>query len=602
MRRDLAISAVLALLVFAALGRVAGHEFVTYDDPVYVTDNAHVRAGLTSSGVLWAIETVHGGNWHPLTWVSHMLDCALFGLAPGGHHLTSLVLHAANTVLLFFLLERMTSAPWSSAFVAALFGLHPLHVESVAWVAERKDLLSTLFWMLALLAYLGWVRQSRPGRYVFSLVLFALGLLAKPMVVTLPFVLLLLDYWPLARMQEPARAVRRCLLEKVPFIVLGAASSLITFFAQRAEGAVATVDELPLALRVENAPVAYVRYLGKTLLPQHLAVYYPLPPHWPAWQVAGSVAILVLTTVFTLGSARSRPYLLVGWLWFLVTLLPVIGLVQVGSQSMADRYTYVPLIGIFLSATWWAMDSVAGLPSASPFLASAACAVVAAAGTASWFQAAHWKDSVALFSHAVSVVPNNAITELGLGYALARQGKAAEAAPHYRDALRLAPDNFDANYWLANDLAQRGEFRAAAERYAAAARAKPGLPSVQNNLGIALMKQGRLEEAIAAYSEALRLDPGYARAANNLAGALASAGRTDEAKAHYLEAIRIDPAYAEAHINLGNLLVSQNRIAEAVAQYRDALRLRPDDSSVRAKLEAALARPAAPVDLGAAVH
>jgi tetratricopeptide (TPR) repeat protein len=561
---------------------VRHHEFVNFDDPQYVVDNRPVQAGLTWPGLSWAFTARHAGNWHPLTWLSHMLDVQLYGLDPGAHHVTSVLLHVASTVLLFGLLHGMTGAMLRSGFVAALFAVHPLHVESVAWVAERKDVLSGLFFVLTLRAYAAYVRRPQPRRYGLVLALFALGLMAKPMLVTLPLVLLVVDFWPL---QRPF--TRRLILEKLPLLALAAVSSVITLVVQRQSGAVKGLEALPLDRRLANAAVAYVAYVGKMLWPTGLAAIYPYPASLPAWRVAGAVSILAAVSIAALRTARSRPYLLAGWLWYLVTLVPVIGLVQVGSQPMADRYTYIPLIGLFIAGAW-ALPDRALAPAA--VLAVAGCAVAARA------QVGHWRNSAALWEHAVAVTHDNHRAETNLGHALAKQGRTGEAIPHYLEALRIAPDFAEAHNDLGHALAEQGRTSEAIAHYSEAVRLLPGYVEARNNLAVALSGEGRNDEAIRQFSEALRLDPALAVSHNNLGAALAKQGNFPEALREFSEAVRIDPDYADAtrnmalaHNALGAALADQRKTDEAMAHYAEAVRLAPDLTDGHANLAAALA-------------
>lgn len=551
-------SLLLAAAVLAALWPVLGNGFLAYDDDRYVTDNPKVQAGLTAPGVAWAFGSLHAANWHPVTWISHMLDTELYGDRPAGHHLTSLLLHAANTVLLFLLLDRMTGLAWRSAIVAALFGLHPLHVESVAWIAERKDMLSTFFWLLAIAAYLGHVRRPRASRYGLVVLLVALALASKPMPVTAPFTLLLLDYWPLGRLgPADARAAPRrrflwLVVEKLPLLGLSVASSVVTLLAQRAGGALAAVDALPLSSRVANAAVAYAAYLGKTLWPARLAVHYPHAlGDLPGWKVAAAVALLGALTLLVFRERRRRPYLPFGWLWYVGTLVPVIGLVQVGSQAMADRYTYVPLIGIFVIVAWGSADLLEWVPRRASRQRRAAAGTAsdgrAPAGsdrgaerapgllaglaivltlvllaTGSWVQARRWSDTVTLFEYALAAAGPSAKAHNVFGQALGAQGRPQEAIEHYRRALALNP------------------------RFAMA----------RNNLGGALSVLGRTDEAIREYEEAIRIVPAYPEAHNNLGTALAASGRTREAIEHFTLALAARPDYGKAHANLAAALYS----------------------------------------------
>jgi len=534
-RRRLQLLVCLSLIVatVGAYWQVRNHDFVNYDDDIYITENRYVQADLTWEGIIWAFTTTHASNWHPLTWLSHVLDCQIYGLNSGRHHVTSLLFHVVNTLLLFVVLKRTTGALWRSALVAALFALHPLHVESVAWVAERKDVLSTFFWMITIWGYIVYVERPGFGRYLLVLVLLALGLMAKPMLVTLPFVLLLLDYWPLGRFQfgsgeRQAKSQKSMNLsyqmllllhlvrEKIPFFAVAAVSCVVTFLAQQSGGALTSLDQLPLNLRVANAVVSYVSYMGKIIWPHHLAVIYPHPGTLPIWQAAAAGLLLVCISVFVIRAAQRSPYLLVGWLWYIGTLVPVIGLVQVGSQAMADRYTYVPLIGLFIVVAWGVADLVARWPYRRLVLATSAGLVLSVFTVCTWLQVSHWRHSIALFKHTLDVTANNHFAHNNLANALAEQGKLEEAVSHCRKALQI----------------------------------KPKMATVHNNMGMILYRQGKFDEAIAHYSEALQIKPDYADAHNNLGAALHRQGKFDEAIAHFSEALWIMPDYADAHNNV----------------------------------------------------
>jgi protein O-mannosyl-transferase len=534
MRWKLFICLALTVATLMVYWPVGSHEFINYDDAQYVTDNSHVTTGLTRDNIVWAFTATHEANWHPLTWLSHMADCELYGLNPTGHHLTSLFLHLLNALLLFLLLTRMTGALWRSAFVAALFALHPLHVESVAWVAERKDVLSALFWMLTLLAYTGYVARPARWKYLLALCAFAFGLMAKPMLVTLPFVLLLLDYWPLGRIRNgkaaeippqagsariyfiQTKSIPRLIWEKVPFIVLSVVSSVITIIAQHKDGAVASTIELSLPRRVGNALVSYADYIGKMIWPHRLAVFYPFPLSLPLWKVAGSTVLLVGLSITVFRARRRAPWFMVGWLWFVGTLVPVIGLVQVGFQSMADRYTYLPLIGLFIVIAWGFPDLLRGWRH--QHIALVLSAVLVLSGLASYTrrQLDNWKDSVTLFTHALQVTSSNFTAQYNLGSALERLGKYNEAVPHLTMAIRLRPDVAGTYYILGNVLYYQGKLDEAVSHYQWAIRIKPSYGYAHNNLGVALVRQGKLEEAINHYAEALRINPSDAEARQNL--------------------------------------------------------------------------------------
>jgi tetratricopeptide (TPR) repeat protein len=611
LRRPGFLCLLLALATLALYLPVARQGFVNYDDSDYVTENAHVQSGLQWQNVVWAFTTGHASNWHPLTWLSHMLDCQLFGLKAGPEHLVSTGFHIANTLLLFLLLRRMTGALWRSAFVAALFALHPLHVESVAWVSERKDVLSALFFLLTVGAYVRYAeilglesKAQSPGAgaprltlhasryYLVSLTLFTLGLMSKPMLVTLPFVLLLLDYWPLQRFRpstfnpQPTTCFR-LVAEKAPFVLLAAASSVITFIVQRKGGAVST--SLSVGARVANALVSYVRYIGKMLWPQNLSILYPHPGHWPAWQVIACAGLLLAVSAAVILLARRRPYLAVGWLWFCGTLVPVIGLVQVGIQSMADRYTYVPLIGLFIMLAWGIDDLVPVRPWRTRALAIGAALSLAACAFLTERQIRFWRDSEALFRHAVHVTRDNYLAYNNLGFYLSGQGRAAEAMENYRLSLKINPAYEDALNNLGYALAGQKKYADAIPLYLAALRIKPNHAEVHNNLGNALSETGKIDEAIQHYLIVLQQKPDHADAHNNLGIALAMKGKLDEAIPHFHEAIRSKPSYASAHSNLGNALAVQHKLAEAIQEYQESLRLKPEDAQAHNNLGNALA-------------
>ncbi|HEY5229043.1 MAG TPA: tetratricopeptide repeat protein [Opitutaceae bacterium] len=586
--RPLLPGALLFGLVLLAFLPTLRQGFITYDDPVYVTENAHVKGGLTWAGAAWAATSTEASNWHPLTWISHMADCSLFGLEPWGHHLTSVLLHALNALLLFIALRRMTGAGWRSLLVAALFGLHPLHVESVAWVSERKDVLSTAFWMLVLLAYAARderLRRLRPGSrayYVLSLLLFGLGLMCKPMLVTLPCVLLLLDYWPLDRWGRSARSGRWLLVaEKIPFLLLGAAASMVTLAAQRGGEALGSVEDFPIQLRVSNALLAYCGYLGKFLLPRNLCIFYPIPVHQPPlWEPVLAAGLLAGVTAAAIALARRKPYLLVGWLWFVGTLVPVIGLVQVGGQSMADRYTYVPLVGIFIMAAWGLADlagSRAAGQQAAGILSAAAVAVLAALTVG---QLRYWRDGVTLFRHAIAVTEDNWIAHANLYATLSRSSSPAASA-ELRQTLSILADFAQAHETRGNELlALPGRRKDAIKEYRAAIRIMPDLAEPHNRLGAALAgSPGGIPEAIEEFRTAVRLNPDFADAHYDLGVALSGGpGIKGEAVSEFEAAARLNPANAQAHYNLAFLLSKiPGCEGQAVSEYEAVIRLSPDN-------------------------
>jgi Flp pilus assembly protein TadD len=600
-RREVVACLALALLTLAAFGPICSREydFVNFDDDEYVTGNPHVQAGLTPANFRWAWTTFHAFNWHPLTWLSLQCDAQLFGLDPRGFHLTNVVLHVASSIVLFLVLRGMTGAVWRSALVAALFALHPLHVESVAWVSERKDVLSGLFWMLTLAAYVGYARRPGPVRYLLLLVIFALGLLAKPMLVTLPCVLLLLDYWPLRRWEGhapeasaafPPASLRRLIAEKLPLLALAVASSCVTVVAQR--GVVKTWEEFPLRVRVLNALVAYVAYLGKTFCPSGLAVLYPHPgAALPSWPAIAAAVLLAAITGLALWQARTRPYLSVGWLWYLGTLVPVIGLVQIGLQAYADRYTYVPLVGIFVIVAWGLGDLAARgreLRNVAVLLgggAVMACLVV------TMLQVRHWRSSVTLWEHTLAVTSGNAVAHDSLGSALAQQGKTQAALAHFRDAVRIRPDYPDAQYKLAMLLLGQGKAAEARVHAEAALKSSPDDPRPRTCLGLAQLQEGQTDEAARTLEEVVQAHPDFALAVNGLGEARLRQGRVTDALACFLRAAALQPADVLYQSNLAAAYAESGRYDEAISAAERALALasaadRPDQvREIRARLE-----------------
>jgi len=558
MPRPRVIGLLLALVTLLAYLPATHDRFINYDDDDYITQNQVVQRGLTWDGVKWAFTTSHASNWHPLTWLSHMTDCELFHVNPGGHHFVNVLFHVANTTLLFMLLLSLTDALWPSAFIAALFAWHPLHVESVAWVSERKDVLSTFFALLALLAYARFAKENRRRHFWLAVIFFALGLMSKPMLVTLPFVMLLLDYWPLHRIQNPESKdwkVRHCVFEKWPFFMLAALSSTIAFLAQRNE-AVASLVKVPLSLRFENAFVSCGDYLLKMIWPLHLAVFYPLPKHiaWPL--VATAAALLALISAAVWLERRRRPWLPVGWLWFLGTLVPVIGLVQVGDQAMADRYTYFPLIGIFIAVTF----TIAEWTGRFRFLKSASVIIgvliLFACLVLTENQLRYWHDSESLFSHAIAVTKDNALAHLNLGAALEEQNKPEESLMEYQKALALDPNRHEIYNNIGKLLNDEGKPEAALNYCHEAVRLNPKSPFSHNNFGIVLVKLGHFDEALGQFSQAAQLDANYAPPRFQIGRILLMQGHDAEAMPFFHEALQIDPDNLQIIIYLARVLAS----------------------------------------------
>jgi tetratricopeptide (TPR) repeat protein len=575
----------------AVYAQAAHFDFVNFDDPDYVTANPHVRGGFTAENVAWAFTSTDAANWFPLTRLSHMLDYRLFGMAAGWHHLSNVLLHGLAVLLLFAFLNRATHRQWLSAWVAFMFALHPLHVESVAWVAERKDVLSALFAMLALWCYVRWVERPSPRRYLMVVLAFALGLMAKPMVVTLPLVFLLLDVWPLGRGPRWR--------EKIPLFALSAASAAATWLVQQAGGAVRTAEQFPLLLRVENAAVSCVVYLFNWFWPARLAVFYPYPAAIPIWQAAAAALALGAISAAVLRSVRQRPYLAVGWFWYLIMLAPVIGLVQVGAQARADRYTYMPAIGIAIMLAWGAADLLTYVPRARPAVAALATATCAAAAAVTFVQAQSWQDSRALFQHALEVTEGNYLAHHNLGVALAEMPDGVnQAVTQFQAALRIKPDYLRAHTDLGSAFAKLGRVPDAMAEFRAALAIDPEQAIPHNNLASAYAQLGEWNEAISEYQAALRLDPDYADARRNLAEAeynqglgLAKAGRRVEAIAHLEAALRARPDYPEAHNNLGVVLSQEpGRLPEAIGHFEAALRIDQNYADAHVNLGVALSQ------------
>jgi len=591
-RLILGVCLFLVAITWLVFGQTLGHEFVNFDDHVYVYENPVITGGLTLPGITWAFTHSHARNWHPLTTISHMLDCQLFGLKAGGHHFTNVLLHMIAVVLLFLVLRDMTGAPsrtgsvWRSAFVAALFAIHPLHVESVAWISERKDVLSGVFFMLTLGAYVRYARQPSAARYIMMSILFACGLMSKPMLVTLPFVLLLLDYWPLGRgpaFADPpsperfgeSRATPRqadvssqwsvvcgLVFEKTPLLALSAASCLATLLVQRQ--AAGSIDQLPFAWRVNNAIVTSIAYIWQMLWPVKLAVFYPHPDNrLLLWQVILALMFLIGITAAAIALRQRRPYLITGWLWYLGMLVPVIGLVQVGEQARADRYTYLPQIGLYLALTWTIADLSASWRHRREILGVAAATLITALTCRAWIQTSHWKNSEMLWTHTLAVTTDNDVAHNNLGFIFLQRGELDEAISHFQTALNIRANNSQTHYNLGSAL-------------------------VHNNLGNALVRKKLVDEAITHYEKAVELRPDYADGHYNLGSALLQEGRIDEAIAHWQKTVSIQPKDAEAHTTLGDALLRKGEIGQAIAHYQAALEFSPQSISTLNNLAWAL--------------
>jgi tetratricopeptide (TPR) repeat protein len=544
LKKTTIVSLSLLILVFIVYGQVHNFEFVNFDDRETIVGNTHIR----DFELGWAFTSAYAANWFPITWISHMLDYQMFGLDSGWHHLTNVAIHAASVLLLLALLNRMTRRLWESAFVSFVFALHPLHVESVAWVSERKDVLSAFFWFLTTWLYLDYVDRPNVRRYLLALGAFCLGLMSKQMLVTLPFVLLLLDYWPLARAKTTL--ITRLVIEKMPYLTISAAVSLVTYTVQHRAGAVLSVDAIPLATRIANAVISYGAYLGEFFWPSGLAVFYPYPPSLPVWQIVGSALILVMVSAL----AFYRPYLLVGWFWYLGTLVPVIGLVQVGLQSRADRYTYIPVIGISIMLAWGMAEIMERWPKMRFSLEVASGAVCLCWLALTWTQVQYWRNSVTLFQHAIASTENNFIAHLNLGVVLAEQGKTADALRHMYASVEEKPEHADGHDTLGALLGQMGRSDEAAAQFAQAIRIQPNDSEAHSNLGNVLLAQGKFAEAADEFRRALRVSPDFTTAHFGLGAALINLGQFDEAIAQFTEALRLDPSMAPARDGLQKAL------------------------------------------------
>jgi tetratricopeptide (TPR) repeat protein len=580
----------LIVASFIAFGRILANDFINFDDNVYITENNHIKAGLNSETIKWAFTSVVSSNWHPLTLLFHALDWQLFGGNASGHHLINLLLHIGSVLLLFLFLNKATKAMWPSVLVAALFALHPLRVESVAWAAERKDVLSMFLGMAALYAYVIYTEKPRFSKYILCILLFALGLLAKPMLVTLPFVLLLIDYWPLGRWQkvsalanvvEPVNVsgsgkkknkhrkrdssagkmitaslsttkdsnhlMGRLFWEKIPFLFLALASSIVTIWAQNKGGAIASLQKVQFTERAANAIISYIAYLGKNIWPVDLAVFYPYEYFAPGWQIMVCLFLLAVISVAAIFYIKKAEFLFVGWFWYLGTLVPVIGFIQVGRQAMADRYTYFPSIGIAIILVWGVFHLLSEGKIRKTILLPAAVIILSVLVILTWQQCGYWKNSTTLFSHALQVTKNNYLAHTNLGVALVEEGKTQEAISHYRAALQIKPSDDNTHYNLAN----------------------------------ALKKQGAIDEAIVHYREAVKWNPNYSKAHNNLGVYLEAQGLSDEAIIHYRQALQIEPANPGFHFNLGVALARIGKLKEAAEYLRMSVSLNPNDDQAR---------------------
>jgi tetratricopeptide (TPR) repeat protein len=619
----------LTVALIIAFRQVNQFDFISYDDPTYVTENTHIQRGITMEAIRWAFTTYYASNWHPLTWMSHMLDIQLFGLNPRWHHLINLFFHIANTLLLFFIFHRMTKAPWKSAFVAALFAFHPLHVESVAWVAERKDVLSTFFWMLTMVAYIHYVEHPRLRSWLAVFAFFALGLMAKPMLVTLPFVLLLLDYWPLQRLQEAGCGMRGAvsenkntnleaeppiankrkgkssekhtaktvlkeeepadhkyklaliyplLREKIPFFALAALSCIVTYAAQKSGGSVASIEVIQPAARIANASVSYIIYIGKTVWPNNLAVYYPYPGSWPFWQISGAVFLLVAVTVTVILEAKRFPYLATGWLWFAGTLVPVIGIVQVGAQAMADRYTYIPLIGLFIVAAWGAPELLQKWRYREEALFTLSVLILPCLFFVTLRQTGYWNNSIALYDHALSVTsPNDAILN-NRGVAYGQSGDLRHAISDYDRAIEINPGNAEIHNNRGIAYGKLGNHRQAIEDFDRAIELDPEHAEAYFNRGLAYDKLGRHRRAIEDFDRVIKIDPTHVEACFNRGVAYGELGNHRQAIEDFDRVIGIDPEDGRAYFNRAVAYGELGDRSRAIEDLKTAARLNNEDA------------------------
>ncbi len=586
----------MAALVAASLFAyepIRHNNFVHYDDNTYITENPNVTGGITQDSVIWAFTKLYMANWHPLTWLSHMLDCEIYGLNPVGHHVTSVLIHTASSLLLFWTMRKMTGAIWTSAFVAAVFALHPLHVESVAWAAERKDTLSGLFWMLTMFAYARYAERPNFTRYSLVLLVFTLGLMSKPMVITLPFVLLLLDWWPLdrlARFKNKATAatarfqkatILRLLIEKVPMLVLTALSGVITIIAQHSGGAVATLEHISLDCRIANAFISYISYIGKTLWPSGLAVPYP-NPHKSISDTVSLICIslFVLMTVISVYAGRRRKYIVVGWLWYVGTLVPVLGLIQVGEQGMADRYMYVPMLGLLIIIAWFVKDVVSKRPHWKVIAAVLAVAALSSMAALTRTQVRYWQNDLTLFEHALKITKNNTIAENNYGCAFLAEKRLNEAVLHFNNSLLLNPLYTNARNNLGNAFMLQGKFKEAIECFNSVLQQAGDSAKIHYQLGVAMSEQGQFDDAVKHLAKAIKLDPMYPDAQNRIGAILTVTGKSEEAIGYLKEAVRINPDEMEAYANLGMAYEQLGQYENAIKNWTKALELSPNSIEI----------------------
>ncbi|MEO5361223.1 MAG: tetratricopeptide repeat protein [Nitrospirota bacterium] len=603
-RKNLIIALLLVVITFGVYWNVRDNSFVNIDDPQYVTTNPFVNKGLTSKSVLWAFKTTFFVNWHPLTWLSHMTDVELFGLNPGGHHLTSLVIHIINTVLLFFLLNRLTSLPWQSAFVAAVFAIHPLAVESVAWVSERKNVLSSLFWFIGIWAYIEYVKRPNFIRYAAVFFSMAIGLMVKPMLVTFPVTLLLLDYWPFNRFKVDEqttlphliRLFFRAVIEKLPLFALAVASAIVTYVVQLHAYAVQPFSQLPLSRRFATAADSYTQYLKKMVLPYDLAIPYPYPDTLPSLNVFLSAAFLTIVTIVAIRLWRRRPYVLFGWSFYLLTMLPVIRFIQTGREAIADRYTYVPMIGIFLIIAMGASDILSGNRFKKYILttAAAACLIYLAAFT--WVQIGYWRNSYTLFSHSIKTVEGNYMAYNNYGAAFLDDHKPEKAVEFFAKGLQIKPDSSELNYSMGEALTRQGKFEEAITYFARSSSLMffDGEAVLNKRYGIVLLKEKDYAGAVSYFKISLAIHPMDTEVLNNMGIALMGLNKSEEALEMFSRGVATKPDSSTLRFNKGLALKSIGKLNEAIAEFEEAARLNPSSETVRNTLNSARQQAAGP--------
>ena len=585
----------LTLAIVAVFYQVCTYDFVNYDDSVYVYENPNIQAGITPKAIKWAFTTGYACFWHPLTWLSHMRDWRLFGPNAGGHHLTNLIFHIANTLLLFIVLKQMTHTLWPSAFVAALFALHPLHVESVAWVSERKDVLSTFFWILTMWAYIRFV--SRPGitRYLLVVLFFALGLMSKPMLITLPFVFLLLDYWPLERFSPEHRKTglkyspTYLLVEKIPLFAMTLVSCVVAFICQKAGGAMPVEEDYSLPIRLANASISYTQYIIKMIWPARLAMFYPHPGrNISILHAVISAVFLLALTILVLRFAKNHRYLFTGWFWYLGTLVPVIGLIQVGSHAMADRYSYITLTGLFIIIAWGLPELFGKWPHRETVLWASSLIILSALAICTYYQQRYWKNTITLCQHALKVTDDNYQAHFGMTEMLLEQGRVEEAIWHNTEVIRIKPNYIEAINNLGIALHKAGRINEAISCYKKALEMNPRYASANANLGFALADKGEFAEAVSLYNKALQIAPDLIELRIKLGVALTKSGKLAEAAKEYEKILLIQPQNTMAHNNLGIVLIQQGKFDEGIEHFRQVIRINPNDTTARNNLNLAL--------------